>query len=175
MTSEVSDKKELLPAIHAAIEELLNLLSPLDNKAINTVPYQDSWTAGQLLRHVTKSIDGIDQALLTTGEPAGRAPDKRIEELKKIFLDFSHKMKSPDFIIPEDIFYEKQVVAEELHSAEKRLLEAAGNAPLTEMVNSLPLGPITKLELLHFTLFHTQRHLNQMKKIREALSHLTSS
>ena len=79
-------------------------------------------------------------------------------------------MKSPDFIIPEDISYEKQAAAEELHSAENQLKESANDALLTELVKGLPLGPVTKLEILHFVLYHTQRHVHQMKKIKEALS-----
>jgi len=38
-----------------------------------------------------------------------------------------------------------------------------------ELITGLPLGPITKLEIIHFIFYHFQRHLIQMKRITEAL------
>ena len=39
---------------------------------------------------------------------------------------------------------------------------------------NLPVfGEITKLELLHFVLYHTQRHIHQLKKILAAISNLS--
>ncbi len=50
MITETSGKNELLTAIEEEISQLLDLISSLDENKINTVPYEDSWTAGQLSR-----------------------------------------------------------------------------------------------------------------------------
>ena len=55
MITETSPKNELLTAIDEAISELVGIVSPMDEKKINEVPYKDSWTVGQLFRHVTKT------------------------------------------------------------------------------------------------------------------------
>jgi hypothetical protein len=95
---------------------------------------------------------------------------EKIPELKKVFLDFSSKMKSPDFIVPEEGPYEKQAAMEQLNRSFENLKESTNHANLSELVDkSSPVGPITKLEMLHFVLYHTQRHLDQMKKICNAL------
>jgi hypothetical protein len=164
-----TDKKELLASIHEPISGMLDLMSQLDDKKVNTVPYKNSWTAGMLFRHVSKSLNAMSKAMRRDGMPAGRDEGEKIPELKKTFLDFSSKMKSPEFIVPEDVLYEKQAIYDELNNSFGHLEQSTTHAELPDLVEGLPLGPVTKLEILHFVLYHTQRHLNQMKKICEAL------
>ena len=169
MATGTVDKNEIITATCEAVAQLTDLLSSVENAKINIVPYEGSWTAAQLLRHVTKSIAGMAKAVDTNAKPTGRNPGERIEELKMVFLDFSKKMKSPEFIVPEEGTYEKQSVIDDLNKSFNQFKENANNANLNELVEGLPLGPVTKLEIVHFTLFHTQRHLHQMKKICNAL------
>ena len=165
----ITYKKELIGSIHEPISGMLDLMSQLDNKKVNTVPYKNSWTAGMLFRHVSKSLNAMSKAMRMDGRPAGRDEAEKIPELKKTFLDFSSKLKSPEFIVPENGPYEKQAICEELDHSFDHLKQSTTHAELPDLVEGLPLGPITKLEILHFVLYHTQRHLNQMKKICEAL------
>jgi len=169
MITGTSDKNEILKAIDEAITELAGHMSSLDDIQVNSIPYEGSWTAGQLFNHVTKSINGMAGSMLKESRPAERDPRERIAGLKKAFLDFSTKMKSPDFIIPEEGPYETRSSIDELRSSFELLKENTNRANLNELLEGLPLGEITKLELLHFVLYHTQRHLHQMKKITDAL------
>jgi hypothetical protein len=166
---ETVDKNKLLTAIREPLSKLLDLMSSLNENKVNIVPYKDSWTAAMLFRHVTKSINSMADAMGREAKPAARDADEKIPELKKTFLDFSIKMKSPDFIVPEDGPYEKQPITEELSNSFEILKERTINANLTDIVDGLPIGQITKLEILHFVLYHTQRHVHQMKKICDAL------
>ena len=169
MTTKTLDTNETLSATADVISELTDLMLSVEEAKVNTIPYDGSWTAPQLLRHVTKSINGMTKAMHMDAKPAERNPGERIEELKKIFLNFSKKLTQPDFIVPEELIYEKQSSIEELNKSFNRFKESAGNANLDDLIEGLPLGPITKLEIIHFVLYHTQRHLHQMKKICEAL------
>ena len=169
MITENSDKRELLTAIDEAVSGLQELMSSLEENLVNTVPYKDSWTAGQLFRHVAKSTKGIARIMRTDGTPAERDAGERIPELKKSFLNFSIKMQSPEFIIPETGPYEKGAIIEEMNKSFKLLQESTNTANLSGLVDGLPLGAITKLEAIHFVLYHTQRHLHQMKKICDAV------
>lgn len=98
-------------------------------------------------------------------KPFDRKPEVRIEELKKLFLDFSKKMKSPDFIVPDERTYEKQFTIDDLDKSFTQFMVNADNANSSDLVEWLPLGPITNLEIIHLTFFHTQRHLHQMKNL----------
>lgn len=169
MTTETLDKNETLAATAGAVSQLAALMLSVDEKKVNTVPYENSWTAPQLLRHVTKSINGMAKAMQMDGKPAERDPGERIGELKKVFLDFSKKMNSPEFIVPEEGPYEKQPAIDGLDKSFNQFKENVNSTNVNELVEGLPLGPITKLEIIHFVLFHTQRHLHQMKKICDAL------
>ena len=169
MITETSGKNEILTAIDETISEMTGLMQSLDEPQVNTIPYEDSWTAGQLFSHVTKSINGMGGVMLKEAEPAQRDPGERIAGLQKAFLDFSTKMKSPDFIIPDDGPFQKEATIQALTAALEKMKEGTNKANLNELLLGLPLGEITKLELLHFVLYHTQRHLHQLHKIVDAL------
>ncbi|HUM47543.1 MAG TPA: DinB family protein [Chitinophagales bacterium] len=169
MKSATSDRNEIFTATGDAISQLIDLMLSVDENKINVVPYEGSWTAPQLLTHVRKSINGMAKAMLMEGKPADRDPGEKIEVLRDTFLDFSKKLKSPDFIVPEEGIYERQTVINKLIESFNRFKENTNSANLNELVEGLPLGPITKLEILHFVWVHTQRHLHQMKKISNAL------
>ena len=177
MITASSEKSELLNSIGKAISEMDALISSLDENQINTVPFKDSWTAAQVSRHVSKSINGMAKAMRMEAKPAERKVDEKIPMLKNAFLDFSSKMKSPPFIVPEEGPYEKRSVTEQLNNAFEKFKESTLNANLSELPENLPLGAVTKLELLHFVLYHTQRHLHQMTRICEALKdqHLSTN
>lgn len=170
MATETLGKNEVFTATGEIISQLIDIVSSLDEIKINTIPYEGSWTAAQLLRHVTKSTNGMAMAMQMDAKPAERDPGERIHELKQIFLDFSKKLKSPEFIVPEEGIYEKQRTIDELNKSFSQLKENANRANLNDLAEGLPLGPITKLEIIHFVLYHTQRHLHQMKKIYAALN-----
>jgi phage-related protein len=169
MATETFNTNEIISATADTVSQLTALMSAVDEDKVNTVPYEGSWTAPQLLRHVVKSIDGMTKAMQMDAKPAERNPGERIEQLKQIFLDFSKKLTQPDFIIPEERVYEKQSSIEELNQSFDRFKQSVAAANLNDLIEGLPLGPITKLEIAHFVLYHTQRHLHQMKKICEAL------
>ena len=172
MATETFNSNEVLSGASDAISQITILMSEVDEGKVNTIPYEGSWTAPQLLRHVTKSINGMTMAMHMDAQPAERDPGERVDQLKNIFLDFSKKLKQPEFIVPEEKLYDKQSSIEELNKSFSRFKVSAARENLNELVPGLPLGPITKWEIVHFVLYHTQRHLHQMEKICEALKQI---
>lgn len=65
-------------AMDEAVRDLVRAATDLSEHDLNTVPYTYSWTAGQLLRHVTKATVGMAQALEMHGTPANRDSGARI-------------------------------------------------------------------------------------------------
>jgi hypothetical protein len=169
MATETFNPNEILSATADTVSEITDLMSAVDEDKVNTIPYEGSWTAPQLLRHVTKSINAMTNAMHMDAKAAERDPGERIEQLKTIFLDFSKKLTQPDFLVPEERIYEKQASIEELQTSFNQYKKSVGAANVNDLIEGLPLGPITKLEIIHFVLYHTQRHLHQMKNIFEAL------
>lgn len=164
--------KEIINQLEAALGETLQLLSSFNEKEMNTVPFEGSWTAAQVCRHLFKSEDGMDELLNTKTQAADRNPEEKAEELKDLFLNFEIKMESPDFIIPENKQYEKEELEGPLENAKNKMIEAALKADLNEMAplpEGHPFEGNTKLEMVHFITYHTMRHNHQLKTIRKRL------
>ena len=169
------DIQRLQAQLHQTTFEFLRLVKSFDKQEINMVPFEKSWSAAQVADHVTKSNISIAKALLLEGTPINREPGERVKELKEVFLDFSTRFKSPSFILPTQDIYEKEIVVSKLESSIEKIKELAGKTDLTEMINHPAFGDITKLEILHFVLYHTKRHAHQLENIFRALTKIKSS
>jgi len=165
--------QQIIYELEKALGETVALLSSFNEKDINTVPFKDSWTAAQVGRHLFKAEDGIDTLLFASTKPVERPPDANAESLKNILLDFDKKLESPDFLIPENKQYDKKQLLVSLKEAKQKIIPAiqandlTNSAPLPE---GHPLAGSTKLEILHFLVYHTMRHNHQIRKIKEAVN-----
>lgn len=164
-----SGVQPVIEAINITLMQMAGFVLPLDDEQINKVPFKNSWTAAQLLRHIIKSLSGISGLMTKKLKAAERDPHEKILPLKQAFLDITHTMQSPDFIVPEDKKYEKQIVLDDLYNCLYALNRSIDNIDGNGLITGLPLGDVTQLELLHFVFYHAQRHLIQMKRITDAL------
>jgi len=165
MNTEIPDNTTLFAVFDSNTNELFRLLTSFSEDEINTIPFINSWTAAQIAEHITRSNVTIIQSLQVNGEPSARQPDERVQELKDTFLDFSIQLKSPDFILPTQDIYAKESLIAELERSIRRLREVSLKANFYEALNHPAFGEITKLEIFHFVIYHTQRHIHQLKKI----------
>lgn len=171
MIIETLNTKELFTQLDDVSSELIALVSSADDKRIDAIPFEDSWTVAQLASHITKSNKAIAQALEMNGSSAKRNADERVEELKKIFLDYTVKFQSPEFILPTQTIYPKKEVIVKLEDSIKQLKLNRNKTDLTEVINLPAFGEITKFELLNFVVVHTTRHIHQLKKMLRSLNH----
>ena len=108
---------DVLNSFEATTQELLKMLLPLSDKALNKVPFKNSWTAGQLGDHLYKSYNVI--AILNGNvNDTERPPDQKLGEVRKLFLDFTIKMESPKEVLPTEDPVNKE---ELLHNLKKRI------------------------------------------------------
>ena len=163
------EKESLIEVLEGTTSQLLEKAERFDEVEINEIPFPNSWTAAQVADHLTKSNNSIAKAMLLTGTTINRNPGARVEELQKVFLDFDSKLKSPDFILPSQDIYEKEVVITNLKWSVEKLIEVSIESELSEMINHRAFGDITKFEILYFVYFHTLRHIHQLDKIYEAV------
>jgi hypothetical protein len=170
MLTDTITTSELFAALDKATDELTALFSAADEKIINTVPFKNSWTPAQLAMHVTKSNKAIVQGLGMEGKSSERDVEEKVPQLKKMFLDFDAKYQSPEFIVPEERMYNKEEVVTALKKSIEQLQQLRSKTKLDEMISLPTFGEITKLELLHFVLYHTQRHIHQLRNILSAIN-----
>jgi len=165
-------EKEISNRLRAALDDTLELLSGFTEKELNTVPYEGSWTAAQVCRHLEKSEMGVDKLLQAPMETADRQPDEKDEWLRDTFLNFEIKFKSPDFILPEEKHYTKNELELSLKDIRDKMLAAVETARLDQMAplpEGNPLQGFTKMETVLFITYHTTRHNHQLRKIRDAI------
>jgi hypothetical protein len=170
MQSGLLPKEELLVSLKNIVSELLHLLNRFDGQNINSVPFEGSWTAAQVIDHITRSNLSITKAFTLKGDMINRDPAERVQELKNVFLNFNSRYESPDFILPTQEVYEKKMLIALLQRSVDKIKEVSCQADLSELINHPAFGNITKFEILHFVLFHTQRHIHQLKKIFQLVS-----
>lgn len=158
--------------VDEALNELIQGLSSIDSQKINVVPFEGSWTAGQLAQHMIMANSGFVDTMNGPVEETKRRPDEFVENIRSIFLDFTTKLTSPDFIRPPKIAYEKNELLASLTNIRNRLFQTMETSDLTKTCVSFKvpvLGYLTRFESAHFVLYHTQRHIHQLKKISRKL------
>ena len=159
----------LLQEFEAATNGYLEIVSGLNQEEINTVPFLGSWTAAQVTEHLCKSDNAMIKALNGPVYPTNRPPDAGVNSLRDTFLDFSTKLPSPDFIIPSATTHEKDSLMEAFTTGREQIGNAIKSLDLTTSCQMPIFGEPTRLELIYFVIFHTQRHTNQVKRISEKL------
>lgn len=151
--------------LNATAIELAGFLENCPEDRMNSSPFEESWTIAQVADHLTLSNHSVAKALSLTGVPVNRAPDERADELEEIFLDFSKQYKAPEFIMPTTELYLKNELLQRLRESFRAIKETAEQTDLFVLINHPAFGDISKLEILYFVWFHTQRHLRQVKNI----------
>ena len=160
---------ELLLEFEAATNAIIEKVAALSQSEINKVPFSGSWTAAQVIEHLCKSDQAMIQALNGPEQPTSRPPDNMVENLRTIFLDFSTKLPSPEFIIPSSQTFDKENLLGTFRAGRKELGKAIQTLDLTATVHMPIFGKPTRMEIIAFVIFHTMRHTNQVKNITEKL------
>jgi len=165
-------KKNLGEEITGTKTALLKAIDRFDQDNINTIPFEGSWTGGQVAEHVLKSAAGVLGAITGEVKPADRDPELHVKQLADIFLNFNSKLQSPDFIIPSNEPKDKQYLLaalEKTFDGIARVVESENLAMICTSFEMPVLGHMSRLEFINFTVFHTQRHIHQLDNI---LKHL---
>ncbi|MEO6612877.1 MAG: DinB family protein [Chitinophagaceae bacterium] len=160
-------KIELVKNTRDTFSEFDNILFAFSEKQLNTVPFKDSWTAGQVAEHMINALAGLPRLMGGPAEISGRNPGEKIKAIEDLFLDFNIKMQSPDFILPSAGPHQKESLLHSVEGSKKAMLEAL-EIDLSLCCNGAELpgfGKLTRLEWVHFFLAHTQRHTQQLKNI----------
>lgn len=163
------NRNELLEELENSTKELLDILRSFDSRQINKIPFEGSWSAGQVAEHLLKAESGVPGTLTGPVKPVERPGDEKIPAIEAVFLDFSTKLKSPEFILPGPGPHEKETLLRGFDVVRKKIDGIGRSADLTMTCTgfSLPqMGELTRLEWIHFVVCHSRRHVRQMERIR---------
>ena len=164
------DQQALQTEFDKTSEELISLLSSFDQEQINVKPTGGGWSAAQVGDHLLQSYgvaDTLKGKVSETTRPAG----EKAEILKSIFLDFSTKFESPDFIIPTEKPIDKNQLLQGLREQFYQMRQVLTTEDLSLTCHDFVLpqiGELTRYEWLVFVMVHTQRHIHQIKQLQES-------
>src|SRR4051812_34857629 len=105
MTTETISTKELLGSLDETVSKFMQLLQTFSSAEFNAIPFNDSWTAGQLAEHMLLSTSSIVKAMKLPGHNVTRQPDEGVEKIKTMFLDFDTKLNAPKLLLPTQKTY----------------------------------------------------------------------
>jgi hypothetical protein len=170
-------EETLLKEIKTTFNELNDIIFAFDEERLNVVPFEGSWTAAQVAEHIIKSLSGLKDLLNGPTEKADRQPDEKVKAVRDLFLNFTIKMKSPEFILPGNSPHTKDELSTSLKNLEQDMIGAL-ELDLTQVCTAFELptfGKFTRLEWINFYLVHTERHTQQLKNIFRSLKQTTVS
>lgn len=165
--------KELIKETNNTLDELIGMLESITPAQFNQVPFEGSWTAGQLAQHLTLADSGFPALATGPVSDTDRVPDQMVAPIAESFLNFEIKFESPDFIRPEMRDYDKDEMIRGLKKIKADIASAIGDSDLTKtcMAFAFPvLGNLTRYEAANFVIIHTTRHIHQLKNIYNALN-----
>jgi hypothetical protein len=172
MTTVNVNAKELVTSFDETANELEQLLSVLSEQQINAIAFEGCWTPGQVAQHLVMSNSGFAEIINGAVKETEGEPDELVETIKREFLDFSIKMESPDFVVPPNIIYRKEELMRSLEDIRRSIRHAIQTLDLTKTCTFFELpgyGYLTRLEAIYFVIYHTKRHIHQLKNISKKI------
>jgi len=165
-------KEKLITGLEETTKDLLETLASFNQEDFNKVPFEGSWTAGQVAEHLFKSESNIPRVLKGNAEETKRDPFEKVAIIESIFLDYTKKLRSPEFILPSNEVKDKTYFIKAFEGTRTELKHFIETADLTRTFIDFPfpqLGTFTGWEWICFAVSHSKRHIRQMKIIAEKL------
>ncbi|MDQ7950125.1 MAG: DinB family protein [Pedobacter sp.] len=162
------NKDLLIQEVKETFDGFMATVAKFDAATYNKVPFENSWTAGQVVQHIVLASQGFVQVLNGETKDTDRPFDQQIPVIKEIFLNFNSKLKSPDFILPEARDYDKDAHLALLDKINTAMMEAIPSLQLDQLCLGMELpnmGHLTRFEAIYFVIYHAQRHHHQLKNI----------
>ena len=165
-------KEKLMTEFEETTKDLFKTLSFFTQEEFNQIPFEGSWTAGQVAEHLFKSESNIPRVLNGNSKETERDAFEKTGVIRSVFLDYTIKLKSPEFILPSDGIKNKDHFIKAFEETRKELRNLIETKDLYKTFTDFPfpqMGELTGWEWICFAVCHSARHIRQMKIIAEKL------
>ena len=163
---------DIITEFESAQSGLTAALNGFTENNFNIIPFEGSWSAGQVAEHLLKANSGAVDTLKGKTKEAARKPDENEDMIRSIFLDFGTKMQSPEAILPSSEPKEQEdMITKHIRTGDAlRKIVTAEDLKLLCTDFSLPnMGELTMYEWICFVNCHTKRHTHQLNNILKLL------
>lgn len=171
---QIHDKPEIITALHEKVDAFNQYISLLNKEQFEASP-NGKWNAGQNLDHLIRAIKPLQAAyslpkfaLAILFGKANRASRTYDELVIKYKTKLAAGGKAGKAFIPPAINFEKKDTLIKKYAAQKQKLitkiENQSEANLDKYILPHPLlGKLTLREMLYFTIYHNEHHLQLLK------------
>ncbi|NMH29621.1 DinB family protein [Flavobacterium silvaticum] len=160
-------RDELLSQIQPTFIQLREVSDALRDQ-FNRPPSYGGWTPGQAVRHIQMFTGGMVRLITSDSDEKREPENEKVKQLVSIFLDPDNKFDAPEFIVPENKAFDIERFHSYFADFSSQLQAATQGNDLSYICKGFEipgLGPMTRLEFVAFTVFHTQRHIRQLERM----------
>jgi hypothetical protein len=157
---------------------LFQALRAFDEAQFNQIPFPGSWTPAQVAEHIRKFASGTLKVIHGPVAVTERSPDEQLKPLKDLFLNMRVKMPAPESVVPRHDRIPLEKLLSHLKDVSETLDEAIHTTDLSATCTAYQLPGfklMTRLEWVHFILYHMQRHIYQLEHIQLTIKSITTS
>ncbi len=168
------DKYQLLSDIDISTQQLLQCLYNFNTEKFNFSPDSKNWSPAQIAEHLLMLEVIANNALTGKTIPTNRPPDEKINLIKTVMSDIDTKRVAPEIVQPSAELKDLQLMMEQIKIQRESLKKTISEMDMTEACVSFKhpgIGTLTRLEWVYFTIFHTERHLQQLQRFGNYLPH----
>lgn len=146
----------------------LQLATQMPNPVFLT-PVQEGWSSIEILEHICLTDQLISNLIF--GQPDGIAKGKfliRESKLQYLLVQDIQRLDAPDFVRPRGTVNSSDQFIHTFSEIRKNLKERLTipcQLPENRYYHTPLLGNLTVNDWLFFIIFHTERHLNQIRRI----------
>lgn len=160
--------QETIKEYDSSVAQFLQILSAIAVEHFNTIPFEGSWTPGQVAEHIVLSLKGVPYTF-TEARPVKRAANEKCETIAGVFLNFGLKFKAAPAITPSNKAKNKEAIMSQLRQVSNEVVQAALLYDYTAECTAAEvptLGFLTRLEWLCLAAYHIQKHTHQLKQMQ---------
>ncbi|ANH82103.1 hypothetical protein A8C56_14975 [Niabella ginsenosidivorans] len=168
METGTIDAKKMGLDFTLAANAFIFLLENVPQDRYNEIPFEGSWTPGQVADHVIKFLSGIVYVQQQPQVVTERPVDQYEPVLKEIFLDFGKKFNAPPNAVPGNGPFDRQHQVAQIKKRVQEIIENITGDRLEKLYTGVPfptLAEFTGLEWICFGTYHLRRHTHQLEHI----------
>ncbi|MEK5389080.1 DinB family protein [Margalitia sp. FSL K6-0131] len=151
-------------------KELLESVSDLSDQQLNTTPEEGKWSIMQNLEHLYLMekvvVQRMTQELKYNTEPTSEVPINML-------LNRSKKIDAPEFLKPSNEFTSLKEMKSKLDESREALINFVSHTSEDDLANRAMahrlFGMLSLKQWVKLIGYHEQRHLEQIKEVKEAM------
>ncbi len=159
----------LLSDFDLKTNELQHAIMLFKQPQINIHAFENQWSAGEIVDHMI--LSDMDVIKILNGkfvETKDGASEKKAF-LAAAFGNMKSKMVAAERLRPTHKNYSRYDLRADLTESRETLRKLISQSPSKHSFEHPELGQMTSVELLHYVIFHTKRHISQLRNTFLAL------